>query len=643
MSSTQVWSLLELVPWLAGRNIRLGRLATALGSVTVGTLLAIEPAEALDKPVATVTSSFPASAVVQYDVIGGGDCSGVLITPEWVLLIAHCVNRYSDRTVSNRRDVYLPPFPDGTRPVVRFRDHRGRETEVLSAVNRIVRVDGASTNTNSLVLLHLSHPAPPWAEPIPLYRGGPPSPDEPIEIWGFGEGSRNRGVGRVKIDDHHWQDAQKFWELCLKAAPSRIRPGDSGGPLLITNNNRKEVLGVNLSEFCGGCSGTNPCGGRAAATFSISRGGHNNPVTLLLDRILTNSAGHGSQSLDINRNGTNEIVLYDGHSGELRLLGIGAERRFIVLLEDQLPRGFQILVVGDFDGSGVKNQMALYRGDTGELRLYRFEYRPDANYFLVPQERYPTFGNSLLASLPSTYSPFGATAAVAGDFDAHGEAKLALIDRDKARAHVFNIATGAYLGASEHVLFGAATVYTAGKFGPTGDQRDWIAAATPYPDSSVHFFRPTVLADGRISFEHQTGAEISVKSGSGHPTAIVHMVSGRFDNNDRADLLIHRSEAPGPGRSISQWFVSVYTNVGAGSHQTLVNRLLPSDFQHSPANMLIPGNFDSDSYTEIALWKRAYSASQQAMYVYSIDGATTLSRLSGRTWNWTNRWWTLTQ
>jgi hypothetical protein len=84
-----------------------------------------------------------------------------------------------------------------------------------------------------------------------------------------------------------------------------------------------------------------------------------------------------------------------------------------------------------------------------------------------------------------------------------------------------------------------------------------------------------------------------------------------------------------------RWFATVYVGLGRATPRTQVNVSLDTRY-----NMLIPGNFDTDTYSEIALWQRAYDSSRQAMYVYDIDGRSAMNKLSGRVWNWTNRWWT---
>lgn len=580
---------------------------STLGAISIFHMTIISSALAVGDSVAEVPSSFAASAVVR---IRGG-CSGVLVSPSWVLTIAHCVDRWSDRSDPDDLDVYVYDLSN-----VYFTDP---DLPYSLTIDRAVRVDGASTLTNSLGLVHLSHPAPPWTEPIQLYRGDFPDSDQRMEIWGYG-GGLGRTMGGVKIADKRWRDINQFWSLCLQADPSRIVPGDSGGPVLISHNGRKEVIGINWNT--GSCAA--PGGGRAAAAFDINDAGLSNNVSHLIDRIIHEPMGHGAGSLDIENDGMNEIVFYDSHSGELRLMGIGDFTRFHVRLIEQLPTGFQFLEVGDFNGDGLQNEILLYRGDTGELRSYHFEMQPDGNYFLVPWKRYTTFTNLLL---PEGKFPSSATATTSGDYDEDGETELAIIDRENDKIHIVKISTGEFLGSSTHELFGQAQIFTSGRF-RNSQTRDWIAVCKSWDTTSyseIDFFKTRTNARGKIRLVLREEATIGVLG------RVSQMVRGEYDGDNADDLLLYRSE-PTPIR----WLASIYTNVGAeGTAELLLNRTQTTEF-----NMIIPGNFDSDGYDEIAMWRRAYDRNRQAMYIYNVDAEDSLTRLSGRVWNWVNRWWT---
>ncbi|OPL16940.1 MAG: hypothetical protein AVO38_07120 [delta proteobacterium ML8_D] len=580
-----------------------------------------------------VTSGTAASAVVQYVVksrsTGGviGACSGGLISPSWALMIAHCIDRYSDRRDINDRDVYLPVETDdlgeNTDPYVVITDPYAPDPaagDIEIKVDRVVRVDGDQNSpmTNSLALVHLEQPVPLWVETLPLYRGNVPDSAVRLELWGYG-GWRGRSLGFVNVASAWWQAADKFWALGLNPVPSSIEGGDSGGPILIANNGRKELAAVNWGNH-GGAAGD------AAAAFDISNG-NTNPVSHLIDRLVHEPMGHGAKILDVEGDGMNEIVLYDSHSGELRLLGIGDYTRFNVRLTEQLPPKYQFVEVGDFDGNGRVNELVLYRGDTGELRAYKFIYT-GGDYYLAPWRRYTPYMNPLI---PCSVAPLSPAATTSGNYDNNrNTTELAIIDKKNHVVHVVNVDTGEYLGFTQdpYSILGLGQIFASGEFG-AGGGKDSLAVAVYLPSqrmSGVVFADPTVTATGKVVFAWKMHILLSLGR-------IAQMVTGNYDDTGNDDLFFYRADNLRPNTV----FAEVYTDVISSPSRLMVQTL------SGPFNMIAPGNFDGDDYDEIAMWQRAANTTQQGMSVYSIDGSSNFIRLSGRVWNWQNRWWTAMQ
>lgn len=177
-------------------------------------------------------------------------CTCVLIDEQWLATVAHCVNIWSDRNIPNQRDASIPV---GNRPRAKFRN--GTET-VNIQIDRVVRVDGAETSTNSIAIMHLVNSAPDWSQPVPLYRGDLPNNGEQLEIFGSGIeagepiGSRTsyngeRLGGRVTVQHKQWRDIDKCWAIRINPSPSYLEDGDSGGPVFVIRGGRRYLLGVN--------------------------------------------------------------------------------------------------------------------------------------------------------------------------------------------------------------------------------------------------------------------------------------------------------------------------------------------------------------------------------------------------------------
>lgn len=299
------------------------RNATLLATLIINILYASN-ALAIVGWVDEVTNNEISTSVVE--IAGAGKrCSGVLVATDWVLSIAGCADRWSVRTNHRLRDADIRD----RRAAAVFVNGETRERRLL---DRVIRVDGAPFNKNSIVLFHLRRPAPEWSRPVPLYRGRFPE-DARVEMFGFGGGedqnnSRRinpgeRTGGATRIDDLEWIDNGKFFVLNLGAYPARASDKDYGGPVFVEMGGQKYLVGVIWNNEprwrCPGdamtCSWEYPFT-YAAVTFDVGRKEHVgslieqiiHPTATLQDGIYEIRSVHSDKCLDVPRSSSESAL-----------------------------------------------------------------------------------------------------------------------------------------------------------------------------------------------------------------------------------------------------------------------------------------------------------------------------------------------